>query len=132
MQIVTPNLETLTARVRAIMPELKIDRLERNQEGLINDVLIVNRKYVFRFARNEKYAEILNTELGILDLIRPRVGINVPTPIYRGIDCVVYPFVQGESLTRESIQKMDQRARASIGAQLGDFLYQNAQRRYIR
>lgn len=118
----TVNDETLLKRVREIMPELEIEQFERNQEGLINDVLVVNNRYVFRFAKTEQFARIMDLENRILDLIRPRMDVQIPTPIYRDHDSMVYPILEGQPLTREIVLSLDESAQVRIAGQLGDFL----------
>ena len=49
------------------MPDLAIERIELNQDGLINDVVIVNDELVFRFAKTEAYADLMENEVRILD-----------------------------------------------------------------
>jgi len=117
------STEFLLQRVQAIMPDLEIEHLERDQEGLINDVLIVNKKFVFRFAKTEKYARILDVEMKILDLIRPRIGISVPTPAYRSSDCVVYPLLGGQPLSRKLVLGFDESTQIATAGQIGGFLY---------
>ena len=89
--------EQLRQRIQMMMPDLEIEHLEHNREGLINDIVIINRELVFRFAKNDGYAQILNLELDILDLVRPRINLPVPSPIYRGPGSVVYPLLQGKA-----------------------------------
>lgn len=115
--------DTLRQRVQSIMPELEIQHFEINQEGLINDVAIVNNKLVFRFAKTEKYAKILDDEMKILDIIRSRIGIEVPTPIYRSQDSVVYPFLDGQPFLRETLLRLPSDAQARTAEQLGKFLH---------
>ena len=117
------NTDILLQRVQAIMPDLEIEQFVRDQEGLINDVLIVNKKLVFRFAKTEKYARILDIEMKILDLIRPRIGISVPTPVYRSSDCVVYPLLGGQPLSRKLVLGYDDNTQNYIAGQLGRFLF---------
>ena len=69
---------SLLQRVRAIMPDLQIERFERDHEGLINDVLIVNHSLVFRFAKTEEYARLLQVEVKLLDLVRPQLDRYLP------------------------------------------------------
>jgi aminoglycoside 2''-phosphotransferase len=116
-------VESLRQRVKAIMPELEIQHFEMNQEGLINDVAIVNKKLVFRFPKTEKYAKILDDEMKILDIIRSRIGIEVPTPIYRSHDNVVYPFLEGQPFLRETLLKLESDIQVRIAEQLGKFLH---------
>lgn len=115
--------ETLLKRIRAIMPELNIETVEHNQEGLINDVVVVNRELVFRFAKTERYADFLDIEMNILDLVRPNLGVGVPTPIHRERGCVAYPFLDGGPLLRETILALNAETQASIAEQLGKFLH---------
>lgn len=88
----------------------------------MNDVAIVNKKLVFRFAKAEKYAKILDKEVKILDLIRPRIGIEVPTPIYRSHDCVVYPLLDGRPFLRETLLSLPSDVQLKTAEQLGKFL----------
>ena len=115
--------DSLRQRIQTIMPELEIQHFEINQEGLINDVAIVNKKLVFRFAKTEKYAKILVDEMKILDIIRSRIGMEVPTPIYRSQDSVVYPFLDGQPFLRETLLGLPIDVQMRTAEQLGKFLY---------
>jgi aminoglycoside 2''-phosphotransferase len=115
--------EQLRQRIQTIMPEIEIQDLERNTEGLINDIIIVNHELVFRFAKNEGFAQILNMELDILDLVRPRVNLPVPSPLYRGPGSVVYPLISGKALLRETILNLEAARQQSLAEQLGAFLH---------
>src|SRR5687768_14526721 len=115
--------ETLRHRIQAIMPELEIQHFEINQEGLINDVAIVNRKLVFRFAKTDRSAKILDNEMKILDIIRSRIGMEIPTPIYRSQDSVVYPFLEGQPFLRETLLKLKSDEQEKTAEQLGKFLH---------
>ena len=117
------STDILIQRAHAIMPDLEIEQFERNQEGLINDVVIVNQEFVFRFAKSEEYAKLLNIEMKILDLVRPRLGISVPTPVYRSSDCIVYRLLSGQPLSRKTVLEFDQSTQNHIAEQLGRVLY---------
>jgi len=106
------------------MPDLKIEHFERDDEGLINDVLIVNGEFVFRFAKSEEYARLLQNEVKILDLIRPLLDVQVPEPLYLNPDCMVYPFLTGQPLSRKRILGFDQGIQNQLATQLGRFLSQ--------
>lgn len=117
------NPESFLIRIREIMPELEIKDHRLNQDGLINDVVIVNNELVFRFAKTEKYAEYMDIELNILDLVRGRLGVEVPTPIYRGEGAAVYPFLSGSPLNREDILSANAENQARLAKQLGTCLH---------
>lgn len=115
--------EVLRQRVHTIMPNLRIEQFDISNEGLVNDVAIVNQKYVFRFAKTEQGAADLGREKYILDLIRPTIGVNIPTPEYHDIDSMVYPFIEGEPLLLDRMTKWDEIAQARIAVALGTFLF---------
>lgn len=114
---------SLLERVQTIMPGLVVERFERNREGLINDVLIVNHSLVFRFAKTEKYARLLKAEMKMLDIIRPRLKVSVPTPICTGDSYVVYPLLPGQPLSRRTLVRFKKSVQDELFLQLGSFLY---------
>jgi aminoglycoside 2''-phosphotransferase len=116
------DTELLLQRVRRIMPELEIEQFERNREGAINDILIVNRELVFRFPKAEKYVPLQAAELKMLDLVRPHLGLSVPTPVHSSPDCIVYPFLAGQTLSRKMVMALDERAQRDVAGQIGTFL----------
>ena len=117
------DLSVFLSRIHEIRPDLEIRESRINQDGLINDVVIVNNELTFRFAKTEKYAEYMDIELNILDLVRGRLGVDVPAPSYRGKGVGVYPFLSREPLNREGIMKASAETQARLGKQLGIFLH---------
>jgi aminoglycoside 2''-phosphotransferase len=117
------STEHLLQRARTIMPELKFEHYERDEEGLINDVLIINKQWVFRFAKSEEYARLLQSEMKILDLVRPQLDIQVPKPTDHGMDYMVYPLLNGQTLSRKMVMGYNESIQNQIARQLGSFLY---------
>jgi aminoglycoside 2''-phosphotransferase len=119
----TESLTAWTKKVQAVLPDLKIEHLELNQDGLINDVVIVNHSLVFRFSKTEEYAAILENEAHILELIQLRLSLAVPRPIYTGNGVLVYPLLEGLPLLFEDVLELDLQSRQNLAAQLGEFLH---------
>lgn len=116
--------EPFRARIQAISPGIEIRSLrDLFDEGLINDVLIVNEDTVYRFAKNERAAALMHSELRVLDLVRPHVPLAVPEPFYRGPDAMAYRLLPGETLSRERWLALDEPDRQAVAEQLGRFLY---------
>ena len=111
-------------RIRAIMPELTIKEIEINQDGAINDILIVNHNLVFRFTKAEKYFALLDSELGVLDFIRPHLSVQIPEPIHREPGLWVYPLLEGEPLLFEDILDLDAIRQQTLADQIGKFLHE--------
>jgi aminoglycoside 2''-phosphotransferase len=116
--------QQLQQRVRRLVPDLEIRQFDVCVEGLVNGVVIVNRQYVFRFAKTAEGAADLRGEVRVLDLIKSRVSLPIPEPFLRDDDCVAYPFLDGEPLLLETIRAMPESARSRVAEQLGRFLFE--------
>jgi aminoglycoside 2''-phosphotransferase len=111
-------------RVRQVIPDLEIASLRAGDDGLINDVLIVNEDLVFRFARDEAGRRALEREARLLAFVRPRVSLRVPEVIRQHQDCVVYRFIPGVPLDRQRLLAQDAATRGVLLEQLGTFLHE--------
>jgi aminoglycoside 2''-phosphotransferase len=98
--------------------------LRAGDDGLVNDVLIVNEELVFRFARDESARRTLQREAGLLAFVRPRVSLQVPEVIAQQEDCIVYRFIPGVPLDRQRLLAQEASTRGALLEQLGIFLHQ--------
>jgi len=120
-----PSSEIIWAqRVQALMPHLKIEQLEVNQDGLVNDVVIVNQELVFRFAKAARSAEILEIERGVLDILRPYTSVEIPRPVYYENGVMVYSLIRGQPLLRATLLNLPTQSQKNLAEQLGQFLYE--------
>jgi aminoglycoside 2''-phosphotransferase len=109
-------------RVLEVIPDLQVSSLRAGEDGLVNDVLIVNEELVFRFARTEAGQRILEREAQLLALVRPRVSLAVPEVVQQQRDCMVCRFIPGVPLDRQCLLAQDASTRQAILEQLGGFL----------
>ncbi len=115
----TPYLQ----RIRALAPGLDLDQVTVNNEGLVNDVVIVNHEWVFRFPKADWAKAALKQETAILDVVRRYVDMPAPHFDYRD-DTVMYRLLPGEPLHRNDILSLDETAKDAIADQLATFLRQ--------
>lgn len=99
MDAASPHL----ARIQACFPDLPISSVETNAEGLVNDVVIINGEWVFRFPRSERARTSLAAEASILDLVRRHVTLRVPVIDRREDDFLVHRLLPGVPLSQEQI-----------------------------
>lgn len=116
----TPYLE----RIRQLLPDLHITQVDVNSEGLVNEVVILNRKIIVRFPKADWAKEALKQETAILDLVRQHVDMPVPHFEQRGDDFVLYRLIPGEPLHRHDILRMNDHGQNRIAQQLATFLRQ--------
>lgn len=109
-------------RIQRIMPDLSIESIRLNQEGLANAIVVVNESLVFRFARSERSQEVMAAEARILEHIRPHISLPIPDLLHHGEDVMVYPLLVGASLTRDRFRALSPAGQATVIAQVAEFL----------
>lgn len=109
-------------QIHSIMPELEIFEYELHQEGLVNDVLIVNNEWVIRFTKTEWGKELMANEDRLMQFLEPRLTLSIPSPVKRTGDAIVYPHLIGEPFLRETWLQADGEGRQKLADQLGQFL----------
>jgi len=109
-------------KIRAAYPNLSLDHLELNQDGLVNDVVIVDRKLVCRFPRTEWAKDILAHEAKVLDVARYYAGLPLPRFEHLEEDFASYNLIEGEALSRETLLWLSNPLKRRIVEQLGTFL----------
>jgi aminoglycoside 2''-phosphotransferase len=108
-------------RIREIVPELAIEQIRLNRDGLLNDVVIVNEQFVFRFAKREFGFKDLLEEAELLRLVRPYLTLMIPEPFYASADTLAYPLIPGETLRREMLRNLAEEDRQALAEQLAQF-----------
>ncbi|MBM3263537.1 MAG: phosphotransferase [candidate division Zixibacteria bacterium] len=110
------------ARIRQIDPTLVVNTWRANDEGLVNDVVVVNEDTIFRFPKNEYGIRVLDNELRVMDLIRSHIELAMPKPFYQNKDAIAYPYLSGMPLSRETVADLEETDRQAVADQLGRFL----------
>jgi len=111
-------------QIHRVMPGINIESLSLHQEGLVNDVLIVNNEWVIRFTKTAWGKELMALEGRLMGFLEPRVTLSVPSPVKRAEGVLVYPHLPGESFLRENWKEASQEQQQSLADQLGQFLHE--------
>ncbi len=110
-------------RIKENFPNIDINSISENNDGLINDVFIINEDRVFRFAKDIKGAKkALKNEVQFVKLIAPYVGLNVPDFDLIEDDFVSYQFISGKPLLRNDIVILIDSEQDKLAQQLAQFL----------
>lgn len=110
-------------QIHKIMPNLEISAYELHQEGLINDVLIVNNEWVFRFSKTDWARELMANEDRLMVYLGPRLPLLIPNTVKRADGVIVYQHLVGEHFLRQSWLGVDEAGKQAFADQLGAFLY---------
>ncbi len=110
-------------RVRECFPRLDIVSVLMNQDGLVNDVLIINEEFVFRFPKNsDKARKILVNEYKVIKLAQQYVSMPLPQIEYVADDVMVHHYIKGNALRLQDILKLNKDKRESLIGQLAVYL----------
>jgi aminoglycoside 2''-phosphotransferase len=115
------EFESYEKRIREICPELVIESVSLNREGLLNDVVIVNGELVFRFAKRDFGFKDPKEEANILHLLQKYITLPIPAPFYESQEVVAYRLIPGETLRRDMLLRLTEDNQQAIADQLAEF-----------
>lgn len=108
-------------KIRAVYPDISLDHLDFNQDGMVNDVVVINHDRVCRFAKTDWGKEALAHEAKVLELVQRYVDLPVPRFEHQEVDFVSYQFIKGEPLSRHTLLKLNETAQTRVVSQLATF-----------
>jgi aminoglycoside 2''-phosphotransferase len=111
-------------RIRALQPDLAIESASLNRDGMANDVVVVNGKWVFRFPKTEAARGLLRYESELLRLVAQHVALPIPQLELAAEDVGRYRFVEGRPLYRHTLLRASEQEQAALAEQLALFLTQ--------
>jgi len=109
-------------QIHKVLPGLEIESYELHQEGLVNDVLVVNGQWVIRFTHTEWGKELMTMEDQLMRFIAPHLTLKVPFPEKCTDGVMVYSLLQGDPFLRETWAGADELNQQRLADQLGLFL----------
>lgn len=109
-------------QIHKVMPDLDIKNIELHQEGLVNDVLVVNDQWVIRFTHTEWGKNLMAVEDQLMRFIAPHVSLSVPYSESCMDGVMVYKLIQGDTFLREEWISADETTQQILADQLGRFL----------
>ncbi|MBV7336652.1 phosphotransferase [Chloroflexi bacterium TSY] len=112
------------SHIQRTFPDLDLQDVQINQDGMVNVSVIVNQERVFRFPREEWGIDLLRNEMNALDLVQNYVDIPIPNWDYRTDEMISYPFIPGDPLLTDDILRMSKREKDAVAEKLATFLKQ--------
>ncbi|HKY42478.1 MAG TPA: phosphotransferase [Pyrinomonadaceae bacterium] len=108
-------------RIRELFPELNIESISINREGLLNDAVVVNHELLFRFAKTGFGFTDPLAEAKVLHFLRKYITIQIPEPFYESEELLAYRLIPGETLRRDQLMKLAESDQQAIADQLAQF-----------
>ena len=111
-------------RIRELFPELTISSISINDEGLLNDVVVVNGELVFRFAKSGFGFKDPLEEAKVLHFLRNYITLPIPEPFYESHELLAYRLIPGQTLRRDLLIKLPESDQQAVADQLAQFFKQ--------
>jgi aminoglycoside 2''-phosphotransferase len=111
-------------QMKTLIPGLEVTSARFIDDGLANEVVIVNETLVFRFVKASWAYAALEAELAVLAAARPYVDDGLPELVAVAEGVSVFKFVTGVPLTTAVLGHLDVLGQTHAAAQLGAFLSQ--------
>lgn len=108
-------------RIRELCPDLTIESISLNREGLLNDVVIVNSELVFRFAKTGFGFKDPLAEARVLHFLRNYITLPIPEPFLESQELLAYRLIPGETLRRDVLMRLAESDQQAIADQLAQF-----------
>ena len=108
-------------KIRAIYPNISIEHLDFNQDGMVNDVIVINRKLVCRFAKEDWGKEVLSHEIKVLEIVKSYVDLQIPDFEHIEEGFVSYQYIEGQPLSRNTLLSLSKASQTRVISQLAAF-----------
>lgn len=116
------KIDTYEQRILNIFPELSIENISLNDEGLNNDIIVVNEEIVFRFPKHRHAVTKLHTEIKIIESIKNYITLDIPRLFYNSSDVIGYFMIPGVTLRQDILLELDKTTIQLVADQLANFL----------
>jgi aminoglycoside 2''-phosphotransferase len=111
--------------IKSRHPQTQISKIEYNLiDGKHNDIVIINDKHVFKFAKYDWSVGFLDNEVSFINSVKRY--INMPLPRIEALEkgIATYSYIKGGPLFRNALLLMDNKGQELIAEQIGIFLKQ--------
>lgn len=114
----------LISKVRKEFPEIKFKKVKLITEGWDHDVLLLDDRLIFRFAKNKRYKQNFEREVKFLKQFFEISDIKVPDYIYLGKDKTFggYYKIAGKELAPRLYRKLSKNKKQRLIQDIAKFL----------
>ena len=110
--------------IQRTFPNIELQDVQINEDGMVNVSVIVNKERVFRFPRADWGVDLLWNEANAIDLVCKYVEVPVPDWDYRSDEMISYPFIPGDALLTDDLLRMSEREKDAVATKLATLLKQ--------
>lgn len=115
-------------QIQQAFPDYAIHNIAQTVwSGQNNDVILVNGDTVFRFPKYQFGVDLIESEVRVLNYLRPHITLAIPEPRFHHVDqlgnsFIGFPLLPGSPLTHERLHALDDNTQQRIADQLANYL----------
>lgn len=111
-------------------PEFPLSSISFNSSGQNNNVLLINKTFIFRFPKHTQAVKKLEIEMAILSELQNYTTLEIPNPTFKNLESsmvgktfIGYRMISGEPLWYETLFNIhDHKTLDGLATQLANFL----------
>lgn len=116
------KIDTYEQCILNIFPEISIENISLKDEGLNNDIIIVNEEIIFRFPKHENAADKLKKETKVIELIKNYINLKIPNIFYNSREFIGYFMIPGVTFRKDILLELDKETIQLVAEQVANFL----------
>lgn len=118
--------ETYKSKIKKYFPDLKIKTQKLLTFGYDHDVVIINKKIIFRFIKGEKRPEEFSKEVKFLNYFKNKSNISIPDYYFISKDKSfgAYKLIKGSEMSESFFERLEEKKRKKLAKELASFLTQ--------
>lgn len=120
--LTTHDPEILLRRIKESFPDVPCKTHRYIDEGWDHEVVIVDDQLVFRFPNDQEYQQLLQTEVSVLNRLRPLIQVDIPKYTHIDKSFAGYRLISGKQLTRKFFDTLSADDRSTIARQLAGLM----------
>lgn len=116
--------EKLLDKIKDNFPDISWTKYEHTTRGWDHEIIILDRKIVFRFPKAESYLKALPNEIKLMKYLQPRMAAKIPEYKYipEDLSFAGYDLIPGVELDEDVLKKMNKDDQAKVITQIAAFL----------
>ncbi|HPL92983.1 MAG TPA: aminoglycoside phosphotransferase family protein [bacterium] len=116
--------QALTDKIKKSFPNFKYTSAKILKSGFDHDILLIDKKLIFRFPKSKEYTKLLADEISLLKYLNKKISVNIPQ--YEIIDkkyqFAAYPIISGKPLNPAYLKQLSSKEKSLLLKQISEFL----------
>jgi len=118
------NIQPFINQIKKSFPNFKYTSAKILKSGFDHDVLLMDKKIIFRFPKSKEYQKLLAYEIPLLNYLSKKLSVEIPHYSYVATDYhfAGYKILPGKTLNNKLLKTLKKSEKTLLIKKLADFL----------